>query len=437
MLHTLRTIDINSSKKKQKNLKTSEKVSRMSDITDIFDGHVRIFKTTHSGDVYQMRMYVQEEKRYIRKSLKTRDKQLALSIAQKEFIFYQAKILNGEKLFSLTANEMRERYLKYVQTLVDEKQISVGRQTNIKTFTKHYLEFVGKNTKIQNIDKKFFQGYRSHRQSKKEDITMTVVVNESITIKQMYKWCVNEGLIQSGYVPDFGTIKVRKNEVRRIGYTIEEYRQLVDVSKRWYSKVSKEHLLRDEEIYYRKTIRDFIVLMGNYGFRTGELRLLKWKDVKVHQDETSTITIHYETTKVRESRTVTGRRGDVFIRRKTYSKFTDNDDYVFSHYRRNDVITKELLYDYFNKLVKDVKLKYVDFDTKKTLYGIRHFWISLHLLVGKVDVFKISRFSGTSPNQIYKHYDNVKDEQISKQILSYNLKFDKNNEIILDDDFKE
>ena len=135
----------------------------MSDITDIFDGHVRIFKTTHSGDVYQMRMYVQEEKRYIRKSLKTRDKQLALSLAQKEFIFYQAKILNGEKLFSLTANEMRERYLKYVQTLVDENQLSVGRQTNIKTFTKHYLEFVGKNTKIQNIDKKFFQGYRLNR----------------------------------------------------------------------------------------------------------------------------------------------------------------------------------------------------------------------------------------------------------------------------------
>jgi integrase len=409
----------------------------MSDITDIFDGHVRIFRTTHSGDVYQMRMYVQEEKRYIRKSLKTRDKQLALSLAQKEFIFYQAKILNGEKLFSLTANEMRERYLKYVQTLVDENQISVGRQTNIKTFTKHYLEFVGKSSKIQNIDKKFFQGYRSFRQKKKSDITMTVVVNESITIKQMYKWCANEGLIQSGYIPDFGSIKVRKNEVRRVGYSIEEYRQLVDVSKKWYARVSSEHLLRDEEIYYRRTIRDFIVLIGNYGFRTGELRLLKWKDVKIHQDGTSTITIHYDTTKVRESRTVTGRRGDVFVRRKTYSKSTDGDDYVFSHYRRNDVITKELLYEYFKKLVSEVKLKYIGFDTEKTLYAVRHFWISLHLLVGKVDVFKISRFSGTSPNQIYKHYDNVKDEQISKQFLSYDLKFDKNNEIILDDDFKE
>ena len=87
--------------------------------------------------------------------------------------------------------------------------------------------------------------------------------------------------------------------------------------------------------------------------------------------------------------------------------------------------------------MSEVKLKYIGFDTEKTLYAVRHFWISLHLLVGKVDVFKISRFSGTSPNQIYKHYDNVKDEQISKQFLSYDLKFDKNNEIILDDDFKE
>jgi len=284
MLHTLRPIELNSRNKKEKNLKTSEKVSRMSDITDIFDGHVRIFRTTHSGDVYQMRMYVQEEKRYIRKSLKTRDKQLALSLAQKEFIFYQAKILNGEKLFSLTANEMREKYLKYVQTLVDEKQLSVGRQTNIKTFTKHYLEFVGKNTKIQNIDKKFFEGYRSFRQSKKKDITMTVIVNESITIKQMYKFAKNEGFVNQNYELDFGKFKVDKNESSRVAYEVKDYKQLISISKYWDRKVSETHVKRDEEIYYRRTIRDFIVLMSNYGFRTRELLLVKWKDVSINDD---------------------------------------------------------------------------------------------------------------------------------------------------------
>ena len=73
----------------------------MSDVIDIFDGMVKVFRTTHSGDVWQMRMYVAEEQRYIRKSLKTRDKEIAIGIAQKEFIFYQAKILNGQKIFSI------------------------------------------------------------------------------------------------------------------------------------------------------------------------------------------------------------------------------------------------------------------------------------------------------------------------------------------------
>ena len=212
------------------------KAVRMSDVMDIFDGMVRIFRTTNSGDVWQMRMYVAEEQRYIRKSLKTRDKEIAIGIAQKEFIFYQAKILNGQKIFSITANELRNRYLESVEELVTSGQLSKGRETNIKTFTKHFVDFVGKNTKIQNIDRKHFQGYRAFRQTKKKDITMTVVVNESITIKQMYRWAQNEGLMPQNYQLDFGKITVQKNEVRRKGYSIEEYNQIVKVAATSYQE---------------------------------------------------------------------------------------------------------------------------------------------------------------------------------------------------------
>jgi hypothetical protein len=65
------------------------------------------------------------------------------------------------------------------------------------------------------------------------------------------------------------------------------------------------------------------------------------------------------------------------------------------------------------------------------------FYITIHLLASKVDVYKIARYCGTSMNQIQKHYDNVKDTQISKEMLSYNLKFDKNDEIVLDDDIHD
>ena len=411
-----------------------ETITRMSDVMDIYDGEVRIFRTTHSGDVWQMRMYVREEQRYVRKSLKTRDKQIAISIAQNEFIFYQAKIRNGEKIFSITAEELRTRYLEHVSELVEAGQLSRGRETNIKTFTKHYVEFVGKNTKIQNIDRKFFQGYRAFRQKMKKDITMTVVVNETITVKQMYRWAKEQGFIAQNYEPDYGKIKVQKNEVRRKGYSIEEYNQLIKVASSWHMTVSKNHVKHDEEVYYRRSIRDFIVLMANFGFRTGELLTLRYQNVVIHGDGTASVGILAENTKVRQAREVRGRRGDVFKRRKEYSKFNNLSNYVFSYFDEDRMMSKEILYEYFNALVKQVKIKHENFDDTKKLYSLRHFWITLHLLAGKIDVYQIARYAGTSLVQIQNHYDNVKDEQVSDQVLSYDIRFDKNNEIILNDD---
>ena len=409
-------------------------ITRMSDVMDIFDGLVRIFRTTNSGDVWQMRMYVAEEQRYIRKSLKTRDKEIAIGIAQKEFIFYQAKILNGQKIFSITANELRNRYLESVDELVTSGQLSKGRESNIKTFTKHFVDFVGKNSKIQNIDRRHFQGYRAFRQTKKKDITMTVVVNESITIKQMYRWAQNEGLMPQNYQLDFGKITVQKNEVRRKGYSIEEYNQIVKVAASWYMTVPKLHPKKDEEIYYRKSIRDFIVLMGNFGFRTGELLSLKYQNVSIHDDGTATVSILPENTKVRQAREVRGRRGDIFKRRKEYSKYCELSNYVFSYFDEDRMMSKDLLYGYYSDLIKEVKKKHKDFDDTKSLYSLRHFWITLHLLAGKIDVYKIARYAGTSLVQIQNHYDNVKDAQVSDQILAYDIRFDKNNEIVLEDD---
>ena len=433
MLKTSKTVENNS-------LTTTNKYAnrkkRISDVLEIYDGSVRIFKTTNSGDVYQMSMYVKDEKRYVRKSLKTRDKEIAIQIAKKEFIFYEAKLQNGEKLFSLTAEELRDKYLKFIEQQVKEKQISVGRQSNIKTFTKHYLDFVGKNSKIQNIDRKEFQRYRSFRQSEKEDIRMGVVQNESITIKQMYKFAKNEGFISQNYELDFGIFKVDKNESSRVAYEVKDYKQLVSVGMYWFKKVSEIHVKREEEIYYRRTIRDFIVLMGNYGLRTQELLLLKWEDVTIHNDETVTIRIRKEISKVKKERKIRGRRSDVFERRKKYSKYTDSDDYVFSRFNKKEVMTKTLLYDYYNALLKEVKKEHKDFE-EQDLYSLRHFFITSHLIASKISVYDLAKYCGTSLQQISKTYDNVKMEEISKKLLSYSFKFDKNNNILLDDEIND
>lgn len=162
--------------------------------------------------------------------------------------------------------------------------------------------------------------------------------------------------------------------------------------------------------------------------------LVQNKHVRLNEKEnTASVYIPAENTKVRNQREVTGRKVDVFLRRRKYVPFKSENDFLFSHFRRSAPITKELLYDYYKALVKEVKKRYPDFDDTKTLYSLRHFWITIQLLIGRVDVYKIARYAGTSLVQIQKHYDNVKDVQVSREILAVDFTFTKDNEVELFD----
>lgn len=409
----------------------------MRDEQDLFDGRIRIYRTTHSGDVWQFQMWIGEEKKYIRKSLRTRDKETAINRAEDLFIEARTKQRSGEKLFSMTAKELRSKYLEYIKERVEGGQLSQGRFTNIKTFTKHYTRFVGENSKIQNISEDFFEGYRAFRQSELATITMTVVQNESITVKQMYKWAVKKKFISANYVPDYGEIRVKKNEVKRRGYSVANYDKLIKYGRLWWKKVPRDAKDRDEQVYYRRSVRDFILLMANFGFRTGELLQLKYKNIKVNDDateksaETATVKILAETSKVRKERTIQSRRGDIFTRRKTYSKFHGDDSFVFSKFDRDEMMTTTTLYDYYKDLKIYVKSKEANYDDSLDLYSLRHFWITLQLIHGKVDIHRIARFAGTSYTQIVNHYDNMKDSEVSKELLSVKLQFDVANDGII------
>jgi len=261
---------------------------------------------------------------------------------------------------------------------------------------------------------------------------MTVVRNESITIKQMYKWAIEEGYVAASEMPDFGKIVVPKDDTRREGYTMDEYEKLIDVARYWFWKANKVDPNYKQDLYYRRTIRDFLILMANMGFRTGELHQLKFSEVTIsqYQQKTksgyfpviATVQVLPETTKVRKGRVVKGPRGDVFERRKKYSKFHSEDDYVFSMYDKKTQITKKILYQYYNDLKKDVKAKYPEFDTSKDIYALRHLWITNQLLIGQISPYKIARYAGTSLQQIQNHYDHVKDAQISDELLALRFK---------------
>ena len=126
-------------------------------------------------------------------------------------------------------------------------------------------------------------------------------------------------------------------------------------------------------------------------------------------------------------------RGDVFSRINSYSKWRGADQYVFSRCDSPDILSKDLLYSYFGDLIKKVEAKHPDFDASKTLYSLRHMFITIRLLAQQ-NPYDIARFCGTKLKQIEEHYDNVQDYQVSRRLLATSIKFDKNGEIYLEDD---
>lgn len=410
--------------------KLKRTATRIRDAFDLFDGRIRLYRTTHSGDVWQFQMYVQSEQRYVRKSLKTRDKGIAAERAETMFIDYRSKISRDEKIFSITAKQLTEKFIIFETERHESGQIRLGRLANIKTHSKRYLEFIGETTAIQNFAGKEFRNYRSFRQKAKNDITMTAVLNELMTIGKMYTFARNEGYIGASYKIDYGKIRVGSDDARRDGYTIEEYTRLINFSKN-FAKKSRD----SEDKYYRELTHLFILGMSHFGFRTGELLNLKWSDVEFFKDGRVQITIRPENTKVNKRRVLQGLNSEIFTRIKSISSYTKDDCFVFSVYSKDKQLTKTLLYDYFNSLVKVVKSKYEDFDDTKSLYSLRHFYITIHLMAEQLSPYMLAKYTGTSLQQIQKTYDHILDLEVSKKMMAAKKFVFRSGELILQDDF--
>ena len=181
----------------------------------------------------------------------------------------------------------------------------------------------------------------------------------------------------------------------------------------------------------------FRSIMANGGFRTQEVRLLKWKDIKSisvpdkNGEAFAEVVIRGENTKTRKGRTIEIRRGDVFQRIKTYSKFTEREDHVFSRRDVNEVFDKTRLYDWWAALIRVVKAKHEDFADEKTLYCLRHLFITMRIMAS-MNVYDIAKVTGTSLIQIQKHYDAATSLMTSQKMNRNSLRFDSHGNVVLE-----
>ena len=161
------------------------------------------------GEYWQMRMWLAKEKKYARFSLRTRNRDTAEAKAKKQYHELMAQQLAGKTYFSMTAKQAVDEYLKQRTKDMEAGLIVKGRLSTIKTHLEHWLKFIGKDTKVKEMERTDCENYFHNRtkNKKKLPVSRTTVLNEQSSINAMMSWLHKRG---ESYIEAFEFKKLGK-----------------------------------------------------------------------------------------------------------------------------------------------------------------------------------------------------------------------------------
>ena len=401
---------------------------------EIFDGAGKVFRTAQSGENYQFSMWLPSEKKYLRKTLKTRDLETALTRGKELYLQTYADIQTGKKMFGMTLQELVDNFLEYRNKDVETKRIVKGRWVTIRSQCRHVLAYKSPNLKIAELDRDSFYDYETYRKtvSGAKDVTIR---NEQATINEMVRYAYRQGYTHIDKF-NFRPIKISKSKIgRRDIFSPAEYDSLI---RHLRSYISKTECPVEAQRLERQLIRDAVLIASNTMLRVGEFWQLKWRDiVKVDTvfDSTErpitlvTINVRNEISKNGDksnpegtSRTIITRGGEYFDRVRSYQQHIEPNNFVFASINGTKPISKNKQYLHWKNLMHGIGIENYK-ERKLTWYSLRHFAITCRIRAGNT-YGEISQMAGTHASHIENHYGHW-DMDMKREAAVKNFSFDR------------
>jgi integrase len=379
------------------------------------------------GEYWQMRMWLGKEKKYARFSLRTRNRDTAIDKAKKYYHELMAQQLAGKTYFSKTTKQGVEEYLKQRALDVEAELIVKGRYGTIKTHLEHWLDFIGRDTKLKELERTDCENYLHSRTKtkKKINVSQTTVANEQSTINAMLSWLYrrNETYIEAFDFKPLKRIDRGDEALRRSTFTDEE---VIVIKQELEKYITQAKGNVDEEGNMSKVVNGYYLLISIItGLRRGEQLQLKWSDIKwleknvkgQAEDDTYSlvkITVRAETTKVRKTRHFVVKDWEYFdelfkLLQPRYVKANKEnkkikafgDTFVFSA-NGMSMLTPRAIGYHFDKMIELAEIK--DTDTRDLVpYSFRHYFITDRINRGATPT-QVAETCGTSTAQIEKTY---------------------------------
>ena len=389
------------------------------------------------GDYWQFRLWLEKEKKYVRKSLRTRKRTEAVELGKELYLELFADMKQGKSYYSITSEKAAEKYLAARKHDCEMGLIAASRYKTLKSHLKHWVAFIEKNTKVKDLKHKDCEGYYEWRHAQAEgDVKQKTVHGEQVTINGMMKWLYRQN---ETYIDGFDFKKLKRiddagESVRRQTLTSEEYNRLTRTMRKLSPNTNNE--LKDLQSKWFKLTQMFVLIATNSGLRVGEQKQLRWEDVRVeeHKDKEGNsvklarINVRAATSKVRRGRILLCRNGQYFERLKTGLGERSGKSLVFSIDGKREVNLRTLS-KYFKTMLEAAGIEDVA-GRGIVLYSLRHFMITQRIMAG-LNYRQVADMCGTSVTMIEKTYWHLNDEiRLTSALADYRRREDGTIEVI-------
>ena len=106
---------------------------------------------------------MEKEKKYARKSLRTRKRTEAVELVKELYLKLFAAMKQGMSCYSITSAETTEKYLAARKHDFKMRLIAASRYNTLKLHLKHWVAFIDRKKKVKALKRKDCEGYYEWR----------------------------------------------------------------------------------------------------------------------------------------------------------------------------------------------------------------------------------------------------------------------------------
>lgn len=373
-----------------------------------------IFRRGDVGhDQFYCRVRIQNEDRYKTISLRTSDRQTARDRAMDQDADIRFRVKHDVPVFNRPFSQVAEEYADAQQRRANAGEVSQARAMNVRNKVKGPLDAYVGSTQIHLVNQDRWSEYPLWRRENGVGRRNGIISDSTIRIEMSIFAAIMNYAVSKRYVPASHRFEgmPKLKSARRDEFTLEEYRKLHTVGRKWMKEATTP-----QGIWYRKMCYNFILIMCNTGMRPPEAKNLRWRDITKATDKDGTdILVIYVQGKGKTRKLIAPKSvGEYLDRVRAHSKAAKPDDHVFTIINGKPAIW--LYRDTVEELLKYASLRDGPSGIPRTTYCFRHTYATFRLSAG-VDVYILAQQMGTSVKMIENHYGHVNTIKHADRVL--------------------